>query len=444
MSLLKSSSNQRTQQAKDNIIRMLFLRGGNILVGLLLVPMTINYVDSETYGIWLTISSMVAWISFFDIGINNGLKNKLTESLAMRDFAKGKAYVSTTYALLALIFLPLMAILLAITPFIDWQSILNVSNISVQTLACAIAIVIAYFCINFMLSTINIILLADQRPADESLRIFLQQLLTLCVIYVMTIFIQGSLINLCIALCLCPLAMVALFNFTLFTGRYKKIAPSLKSVDFKLLPDLLKLGVQFFIIQIAGIIQYQMVNFLIMRYFGAEDVTAYNIAYKYFNIAFMVWGILTVPIWAAVTDAITKGDYAWIRKTVNKYLKILFLFTAASVVMLILSPFAYQIWVGDSVSVAFGISLWVMLYNIAMMFSNIFVSVLNGASILKTQTIACIISPIVFLAVCMFLISEGFKVESIMIAAIIANFNGLILAPIQYKIFIKNKHESNF
>lgn len=444
MSLLKSSSNQRTQQAKDNIIRMLFLRGGNILVGLLLVPMTINYVDSETYGIWLTISSMVAWVSFFDIGINNGLKNKLTESLAMGDFAKGKAYVSTTYALLALIFLPLMAILLAITPFIDWQSILNVSNISVQTLACAIAIVIAYFCINFMLSTINIILLADQRPADESLRIFLQQLLTLCVIYVMTISIQGSLINLCIALCLCPLAMVALFNFTLFTGRYKKIAPSLKSVDFKLLPDLLKLGVQFFIIQIAGIIQYQMVNFLIMRYFGAEDVTAYNIAYKYFNIAFMVWGILTVPIWAAVTDAVTKGDYAWIRKTVNKYLKILFLFTAASVVMLILSPFAYQIWVGDSVSVAFGISLWVMLYNIAMMFSNIFVSVLNGASILKTQTIACIISPIVFLAVCMFLISEGFKVESIMIAAIIANFNGLILAPIQYKIFIKNKHESNF
>lgn len=439
MSLLKSSSNQRTQQAKDNIIRMLFLRGGNILVGLLLVPMTINYVDSETYGIWLTISSMVAWISFFDIGINNGLKNKLTESLAMRDFAKGKAYVSTTYALLALIFLPLMAILLAITPFIDWQSILNVSNLSVQILVCAISIVVVYFCINFILSTINIILLADQRPADESLRIFMQQLLTLCVIFAMTKLIPGSLVNLCIALCLCPLVMVLIFNFTLFAGRYKNIAPRIKAVNFKLLPDLLKLGVQFFIIQIAAIVQYQMINFLIIHYFGATEVTAYNIAYKYFNIAFMIWGILTTPIWAAVTDAITKEDFQWIDSTTRKYLKLFVLFTLGSIVLLLISPLAYNLWIGDSVRISFSLSVWVMLYNIVFMFGTIFVNILNGASILKVQTISSLISPFIFLGTSILLIGMNCGVSSILIASIIANFNGVILAPIQYRNYIRSK-----
>ena len=62
-----TSGSERSAKAKKNIIEMLFLKGGNILIGLLMVPMTINYVDSENYGIWLTLSSMVAWMSFFNI-----------------------------------------------------------------------------------------------------------------------------------------------------------------------------------------------------------------------------------------------------------------------------------------------------------------------------------------------------------------------------------------
>lgn len=441
MDILSKSNSQRTQKAKTNIIKMLFLKGGNILVGLLLVPMTINYVDSETYGIWLTISSMVAWVAFFDIGINNGLKNKLTEALAQNDNQKAKAYISTTYAILTLIFLPLMLVLLLAVPLVDWQGVLNIRNIDASILMYSMCIVISYFCINFIFSTINIVLLADQRPSDVSLRTFLQQLLCLIVIFGMTKLIPGSLPALCIALCLCPLLLILLFNFTLFTGRYKSIAPALSAIDFSLAPNLLKLGVQFFIIQIAAIIQYQMTNFLIIRYFGAEEVTAYNIAYKYFNVTYMIWGILTTPIWAAVTDAITKKDFSWIEITTRKYLKIYLLFTLGSAILLVFSPYAYKLWVGESVQISFSLSLWVMLYNLTIMFGTIFVSTLNGASILKVQTISSLFSPFVFIGTSMILINLECGVISIIIASIIANFNGLILAPIQYRQFIKSKNK---
>lgn len=86
-----TSGSERSAKAKKNILEMLFLKGGNILIGLLMVPMTINYVDSENYGIWLTLSSMVAWMSFFNIGLNNGLKNKLCEALAVEDFKLGES-----------------------------------------------------------------------------------------------------------------------------------------------------------------------------------------------------------------------------------------------------------------------------------------------------------------------------------------------------------------
>ena len=59
-----NKGSERSIKAKKNVLSMLFIKGGSILVGLLLVPLTLEYVDSESYGIWLTLSSMVAWISF--------------------------------------------------------------------------------------------------------------------------------------------------------------------------------------------------------------------------------------------------------------------------------------------------------------------------------------------------------------------------------------------
>ncbi len=422
---------ERSVKAKKNIAAMVFIKGGNILLGLMIVPLTLHYVSSETYGVWLAVSSMVAWFSFFDIGINNGLKNRLAEALAHDDIPLAKRYVSTTYALLILIFIPLMIIMLVIAPLLDWNSILNLRQESVNGLLASVCIVITYFCIDMILSTVNVVMTADQRPADAAFRTLLQQVLSLAVIYVLTLTTEGSLVNLCLALCICPLAVVGVFNLTLFSGRYKHISPSFRDIDFRTAPDLFRLGIQFFIIQIAFVIQYQMTNFLIIHYFGAGEVTEYNIAYKYFNVPYMLWVTMLTPVWAAVTDAIAKDDYPWVKGAVKKYLLLFVLFVAGTLLMFVFSNPLYRLWVGDSVTVPPDVSLWVMIFNLTMMFGTLFVNVLNGAGILKVQTIASIISPLVFLSLCYFFMNLGWGVKSVLVASVISNFNGLILAPIQ-------------
>ena len=433
-----TTGSERSVKAKKNIIRMLFIKGGNILIGLLLVPMTINYVDSENYGIWLTLSSMVSWMSFFNIGLNNGLKNKLGEALAKGDISLGKKYVSTTYALLCLIFIPLMLIFLFVAPFINWTSVLNISDSVGNSLLAAICILVVYFCLNFILSTINMVLQADQNPAGASSRDLVQQLLSLTIIWILTLTTQGSLLKLCVALCASPLIISSIFNITLFLGRYKAIAPSIKSIDFKVAPSLLNLGVKFFVIQIAGIIQYQMSNFLILRYIGATEVTAYNIVYKYISVLWMVWSIMTTPIWAAVTDAVAKKDFDWIRNTQKKYLKLLVLFTIGGILMVIISPWVYKIWIGNSVSIPPFLSVFVFLYIWVMMFGNVFVSILNGAGKLNLQMYSCLVSPIVFLGV-FYICNNVFNlgVISVIIASIISNFNGFLIAPLQCRNYLK-------
>lgn len=428
---------ERSSKFKKNIVGMFFIKGGSIIINLMLVPITLNYVDSETYGIWLALSSMVTWIHYFDIGINNGLKNNLTSALAKNDLPLAKKYVSTTYAILSLIFVPITVILLIIAPHLNWGKILSLSVEATDGIVAVISILLVYFCINFIFSTINIILQADQRPADASLRQLTQQLLSLLIIYILTLTTKGSLLYLCMGLCLSPLIVILFFNFTLFRRRYKKIAPSFKSIDFSVAPDLMKLGVMFFICQIAFMIRTQMANFLIIHYYGATDVTNYNIASRYFGVSYMVWGIMITPIWAAVTDAVTKGDFKWINVLIKRFRNLLVLFFAALIIMLFASDLFYDIWIGDKVSIPFLLSFWVMLLEFTKMVGSLYVQILNGAGELKIQTITSIISPFVFFGIFFLLLKNEVGVYSVIIASILSSFNGLLIAPIQCHLFIK-------
>ncbi len=81
-----------------------------MIISFMLVPLTIGYVSSDLYGVWLTLSSILTWLTFLDIGFSQGLKNKLAEAIAQTDWGKGKSLVSTTYFLMILIFASLYSI----------------------------------------------------------------------------------------------------------------------------------------------------------------------------------------------------------------------------------------------------------------------------------------------------------------------------------------------
>lgn len=122
------SGNQRTVAVKKNIVGSLVIKGFSILISLMLVPMTLGYVSSELYGIWMTLSSIIVWLGFLDVGFTLGLKNKLAEALALGDFQRGKSLVSTTYFMMVLIFIPLCVVLLIGLPYVNWAKFLNIKE----------------------------------------------------------------------------------------------------------------------------------------------------------------------------------------------------------------------------------------------------------------------------------------------------------------------------
>jgi O-antigen/teichoic acid export membrane protein len=225
-----------------------------------------------------------------------------------------------------------------------------------------------------------------------------------------------------------------------FNSDYKEIRPSINCVNFSYAKDLLNLGVQFFIIQIVGLVIYQSTNIIIAQYFGPNDVTIYNIAYKYFSIILMAFTIIISPFWAAYTEAWTRNDIEWIRNTVKKLLSIWFLMCAGGVLMLIFSPQFYFIWIGDSVKIPFRLSLILFIYFITFTFGGVFNMFINGVGKIRLQMYSSIIGAIVFIITAILILEyTNLGVSGIVIASILSNFNGIFLAPIQFYKIVNNQ-----
>lgn len=437
---IRQAPPSRTKNVAINSLLVLVSKGLTLLISLVLLPLTVGYVSSEKYGVWITISSIASWIAIFDLGLGNGLKNKYIECVANGNRIKAQRYVSTTYAMLSFIFIPLLLVFLLINSFLDWKSILNVYVD--EDLNKIFAIVMAYVSFNFILSTINIVLMAEQKPGESSIRQLIQQILVLLTIFVLTKTTKGSLLYLCLSLCIVPLAVCLFFNISLFSTRYKSVRPSIKMVDFSLLKELFGLSFKFFFLQSVALVLFQLTNIIIIRYYSAEDVTLYNVAYKYFSVPTVFFAAIVTPIWAAVTEAHNKGDNIWIRKTLRRYSFILGGFIFSEIIMLVICNQIYHLWMRETIpEISFVVSAFCMLGAVATMVPSLFVNTLCGAGYLRLQLVFCIFSPLIFLGLS-FLFIRVFHlgVYCILMASLLANIYGVVVAPIQcYKVFYKNK-----
>ena len=164
---------ERSIKAYKNIFSSFVLKILSIATNLLLVPITIHYINPTRYGIWLTLSSIIGWLSFFDIGFGNGLRNKFAEAVAKGNNKLARIYVSTTYAILLIIILFVLILFLFINPFLNWAKILNSPSAMADELSLIVLIVFTFFCIQFILQLVTTIIIADQQPAKVSFINFL-------------------------------------------------------------------------------------------------------------------------------------------------------------------------------------------------------------------------------------------------------------------------------
>ena len=434
-----TSGHERSLKAKKNIAASFVIKGLSLLISLLLVPLTLNYLNPTKYGIWITLYSIVSWFSFFDIGLGNGLRNKLAESIAKGEKNQAKIYVSTTYAILSIITFGLFIIFIIVNYLIDWSVILNAPAELKTELSYLALIVFGFFCLKFVLQLIGTIVTADQKPALNNLFNFLSNLISLFIIFILTKTSSGSLIYLGTAITASPVIIFFAASLILYHSGYKEYIPAIRSINFRYAKNLMGLGFKFFVIQLAAVILFTTDNIIISQLFNPSEVTPYNISYKYFSIVTTFFMIILSPFWSAYTDAYAKKDFIWIKNIIKSSLKIWYIILFIIVIMLALSNWIYEFWIGNVIQISFSLSLTMAVYIIAYTFNAIFVVFINGTGKLQLQLYSSIASIILNIPLSIILAKTfGIGTPGVMMATIICISPMLVVGPLQTKKIINN------
>jgi len=427
-----SQGNERSLRAKKNIVVSFILKGLSIAVSLMLVPLTLNYLDKTHYGIWLTLTSILGWMYFFDIGLGNGLRNKFAEAKAYGNVMQGRMYVSTTFALLTLISVGLLLLFMIINPFLNWTKILNTDASLAQELSKTVFITFTFFCLQFVFRLVGTILLADQKPAMNDFLNLCSNILSLGIIFVLTKITVGSLLGVSFVFSLTPVLVFMIAAFVMFNKKYKEYTPAIKFVNFHQINDLMGLGVKFFIIQIAGLVLFTTTNIIISQLFGPAEVTPYNIAFKYFSVMTMAFNIILSPFWTAFTDAYHKKEIIWIKQTTKKLVAIWGVSCLVLVVMVMAANWIYHLWIGTKISVHVSLSIMIAIFIAIYNWNNIFAFFINGVGKIKLQLYYAVFVGFINLPLSIILAKLLNGVEGIVLSTCLCLLIGSILQPIQY------------
>lgn len=428
----------RTVKVKKNVYLSFFLKGISVLISFLLIAITLRYLNQYKFGLWLTISSVISWINFFDIGLSNGLRNKLTESLAEEKYLLAKEYVSTTYFMMILVVFFLLILFFLLSIFIDWYSLFNLSKEFNENINLIVFVIFVFFSIRFILNIITVILLANQYPAKSNLITVISDFVTLCSVFLLTKFSSGSLLYISIIYSVIPIIILFIASLVLFNSKYSYLKPSINSIKLTKYKNLLNTGFNFFIIQMAVLIIFSTDNLIITKLLSPKEVTPYNIAYKYFGIVTMVFSIIVTPLWSAITDAYTKNDINWIKKSMKGITKIWGVLIFVTILLLIFSNLFYALWVGKDLIIPFKLSCLMAFYVVLASWNNIFAFFINGVNKIKLQTYYSVLAMLINIPLSIFFVKNlNTGSLGVILATCISLSLGAIIGPIQYKKIIR-------
>lgn len=434
------NENERTFLLKKNIKISFIFQAINMIYQFSLVPIILNYLKVDLFGVWITLSSFFLWFTFFDFGLGNSLKNKLGECILRKDYNLAKVYVSTSYAILVFISIILACIFVPLYFHVDWNKVFNSSIGLTKELTSLVLCAFVFLSLKFIFDLINVIFSANQESSYINYFSFLSNTISFFSVLLITKVSSKSLLllGLCVII---PTVIVPLIGgFYYFKKRYTEIKPSLKFIDFSKARPLFGLSLYFFISQVMTFVIYSTDSMVILQLFGPSEVTSYNIAFKYFSIISILFGIISVPLWSSFTHAYSNREFDWISNTIKKFVKIWLILILVVLLMIFLSNDVYSFWLGVNVVIPKSLTVLMGIFVIENSWIIIYTYFIGGIAKMKLITIIHVLAGLINIPLSIYLAKcFDLGVNGVILSTIICLLPQSIIIPIQYKKIINNR-----
>ncbi len=287
------------------------------MVNALTIPIAIRYLGVESLWIWTTISTLLTMLLVLDLGVANSLTNFISEAYARNDREHAGRYSTTALSVMMIIAGTLGLATWALWPHLHWYAIFHLSSPrEILRIPCR------------RHSTLDL----PGRPARPSRREdprWLQELRTANIFAAVGSIGNRITIVLLIHLRAGLAAMVAgsaaalvgadiLCLFWLMLFRKPWLRPRLTHLNRVAARRMLKMGTEFFVLQIAGLVVFNSDNLVVTHYLGPAQVAPYSVAWRLVGYAAIAQTLLTPALWPAFSEAFDRGDLPWVRQAFRR------------------------------------------------------------------------------------------------------------------------------
>lgn len=422
-----------------NIVFGITFKGISVFLNFLIVPILILFLGKIEYGVWITIFSIVNWIFTFDLGIGQGLRNKLTEALSVNDLEKASQIISTSYVFISLFSLLILILGIFFIYFANFQELLNYKAKSNSFLQNFVFLSLFFTIINFVISLYKKLFLAVHKSfVIELVNVFFQTFYLVITLIWLHYNLEKSLISLVFIFGVINFIVSLIATFVFFKIQ-EKVLFSFKKVSLKEGRLLLGLGGKFFIINCSLIVILSTDNIIISNLLGPTFVTDYFTVQKIFQFLIILFTIVLSSSWGLYSEAIIKKDYNWIRQNLKKMNFFLIGILILGVIFFYFIEEILNIWIGkDLIEIPKGLAFCNMIYTFIFCFTNIYMFFINASNKINIQMYLYVFAAIINIPLSIFFVKLLGSTTGVILSTLLCFLPLLVTMPIQSYMIIKN------
>ncbi len=364
------------------------------------IPIALNYLGHEIYGLWVAVSSFIGMFVFADLGLGNGLLTALSRATGRGDVKAQQRLISTTSCLLAGSALLLGIVFIVLLPFLPWADILNARTPAAASTVKGVVAVIAFcFLLNLPLTTVQ----RSQMALQEGYLTSLWQCVgSFCGMAVLLLGVRAKLAPalLVFGISAMPLIITATNWWWFFHKAQPTLRPRFEYFSWEESGVLIRVGIAFFMLSILSAVGMYADNLIIAQVCDLKTVTIYSVPARMALMLGAIINMICAPMWVANGEALARGDVDWVRKNTARLIKASVMFTAfGTICLVIVGPPVLRLWLGNE----FIVSRWLLLglgaSAVLVSASAPYFVVLNGAGIIAPQVkIFLVFTPVVLVA----------------------------------------------
>jgi len=354
--------------------------------------LTLGYLGSDRFGVWMTLSALIALLGFTDLGIGNSLLNGVAHALGREDWTLVRANISSGIAMLIAVAVGFGLLFATVYDLVPWGRLFGIASpAALNEAGPAAAVLIACFLVGIPAGAFQQVRVGLQQGYINSIFVGAGNIGGLALV-IWAIQMRLGLPWLVLAMAGTPL-LATLANGFALVARSAWLRPTLHDLDPAIVRSLLRTGLSFLMLELAFAVAWTSNSIIIAAMLGPSAVADYAVVSKLFMIPTFLVSFAIGPLWPAYREALSRGDVQWVRRTFGRSIRLSLLvagFISAALVVIGLPLIA--VWVGtSSIQPPFGLVVAIGLWTTVGAVDNAMAMLLNAAQVMRFLVVTAVV-----------------------------------------------------